>query len=125
MLDYLKGINFTDPKVLIPIVIGVVLLVVVAYAAKKIFKFAIIAVLLGGVLVFFSNAPSFKIEGSEATLTLKGKEYSIDVKDIRIVDEQVDGETKKFLVSGNTKIELPFSADFIQKFILDRLNGGE
>ncbi len=125
MLDFLKGINFTDPKVYVPLIVGVVVLALVAWLAKKVLKFALIAVIVGLALMLFNSAPSFKVDGTTAILTLKGVEYSINVKDVRVVEEVVDGETKKYLVSGTTKIELPFSTDFIKKFILDKINKTE
>jgi len=122
VLEAIKGLNIADPKFIVPIVICVVALAIIASIAKKILKLAILI----GVVIFavtvYTNLPSFKIDGSTATLKMKGKEYTVDTRDIRIVDEEADGKTKIFLVSGNTKIELPFSMKFAQKFILDKVN---
>ena len=125
MLEQLKGLNFLDPKFYIPVIIGVLVLVLVIWLAKKLFKFAIfLAIVALAVLIYF-NMPSISVNGSVATLKVNGQEYVIDTKNVKLESEKTDGKTKIYLVSGTTnqtKIELPFSFDFAKKFIIDKLN---
>jgi hypothetical protein len=55
-------------------------------------------------------------------LELFGKQHTVSVKDTKVISEQKDGETKTVLVSGKTRIELPFSKSFADKFITEKLN---
>lgn len=121
MLEALNGLNLLEPKFYVPVLIGIVVLFLIVKVARKLLKMALfIAVIAIALLVYF-NLPSFTVEGSKATLKLQGKEYSINTKDAKITSENADGKTKVFLVSGTTRIELPFSKAYAEKFILDKL----
>jgi len=102
-------------------VVVAVLLLVVASIAKKLIKLAVfIAVAVLAATIYF-NMPSFKIEDSKAVLKIQGNEYTVDAKDIEIKSEQQGDSEKVYLVSGSAKIELPFSKEFAEKFILGKL----
>lgn len=121
-MEIIKGINFLDPGFYIPVLIGLLLFIIVVKVAKKLVKLAVfIGVVLLAAVLFF-NMPSFKVEGAAATIKIKGQEYTVDARDIKIQTENADGRDKVFMVSGSTRIELPFSKDFAKKFILDRIN---
>lgn len=125
MLEWLKGINLTGPEFIVPVIIGVVLLFIVFTIAKKLVKLALFVVVIALAVTFYMNMPSFTVDGSVATLKVQGNEYTIDAKDVRIEKESVEGKEKVFLVSGSTRIELPFSLDFAEKFIMEKLNKKE
>lgn len=125
MLEWLKGINLTGPEFIVPVIIGVVLLFIVFTIAKKLIKLALFVVVIALAITFYFNMPSFTVDGSVATLKVQGNEYTIDAKDVKIEKESVEGKEKVFLVSGSTRIELPFSLDFAEKFIMEKLNRKE
>jgi len=121
MFEIFKGFGFSDPGFIIPLVVVAVLLLVVASIAKKLIKLAVfIAVAVLAATIYF-NMPSFKIEDSKAVLKIQGNEYTVDAKDIEIKSEQQGDSEKVYLVSGSAKIELPFSKEFAEKFILGKL----
>jgi hypothetical protein len=124
MLEALKGLDIFDPKFYIPVIVGAIALLIIIKVAKNLFKIALlIAVLLLVVLVYL-NLPAVQVSGSTATLKIKGQEYVIDAKDVKIEQEmEEDGKQKLYLVSGGKKIvELPFSMEYAKKFILEKLN---
>lgn len=122
MFEALKGLNITDPKFYIPVIIGVVLLFIVIKVAKKLAKLAIFIAVAALVLIVYFNLPSIKIEGTAANIKVSGQEYKIDAKNATIKSEKnAEGKTKVYLVSGTTKIELPFSKDYAERFIMDKI----
>ena len=121
MLEAIKGLNILDPKFYVPIIIGLVLLLVIIKVAKKLIKFAVFVVVIALALLIYFNMPSIKVDGSVATLKIKGQEYMIDTKNVKIANESTDGKTRVYLVSGSEKIELPFSKDYAERFIMDKL----
>lgn len=121
MLEALKGLNILDPKFYIPVLIGIVVLFIIVKIAKKLVKFAIFIAVIALALLIYFNMPSIKLDGTNAFINIKGQEYVINTKDVKIKSENADGKTKVFLVSGNTRIELPFSKDYAERFILDKL----
>ena len=122
MFEGLKGLNVIDPKFIIPIIIGLVILFIIYKIAKKLVKLALfIGVLALAVMIYF-NMPFFKVEDQIAVLRIKGQEYKVDIKDIKITTENQNGRIKVYLVSGSTRIELPFSKDYAEKLILNKLN---
>lgn len=127
ILDALKGLNITDPKFYIPVIICAVLLLIVVNVAKKLAKLAIfIAVVVLALLVYF-NLPSINIDGKTANIKVSGKQYSIDVTKTTIKSEKdAEGKTKVYLVSTGAdgkqvKIELPFSKDYAERFIMAKI----
>ncbi len=121
MFEALKGLNFTDPGFLIPLVVVAVVLLIVVSVAKKLIKVAIFICIAILAITVYLNMPSFKIEDSKADLKIQGNEYTLDAKDIKIESEKQGDSDKVFLVSGSTRIELPFSKEFAEKFIMDKL----
>ena len=121
MFEALKGLNFTDPGFLIPLVVVAVVLLIVVSVAKKLIKLAIFICIAILAITVYLNMPSFKIEDSKAVLKIQGNEYTLDAKDIKIESEKQGDSDKVFLVSGSTRIELPFSKEFAEKFIMDKL----
>ena len=121
MFEALKGLNFTDPGFLIPLVVVAVVLLIVVSVAKKLIKLAIFICIAILAITVYLNMPSFKIEDSKAVLKIQGNEYTLDAKDIKIESEKQGDSDKVFLVSGSTRIELPFSKEFADKFIMDKL----
>lgn len=120
-MELLKGLGFMDASFLVPVIIVVVVLVIIAKVAKKILKLAILVAVIAIVATTYVNLPTFKVENGTATLVLQGKQYSISTKNVKIITEQKDGDMQTILVSGSTRIELPFSKEFADKFILDKL----
>lgn len=125
MLEAFKGLNLLDPKFYIPVIIGIVVLFIIIKVAKKLVKFAIFIAVVALALLIYFNMPSVKLDGTDAIIKVKGHEYVIDAKDVKIKSEvtRPDGKKKVYLVSGDTRIELPFSKDFAERFILDKLKG--
>lgn len=123
MLEALKGLDIFDPKFYIPVIIGVIILFIVVKVAKKLVKLTLFIAVAALALLIFFNLPSIKVDGSMATLKIKGQEYNIDAKNVKIAKDDTGGRTKVFLVSGSTRIELPFSVDYAQRFIVDKLKG--
>lgn len=121
IMEILKGLGILDTSFLVPIIIVIVVLIIIAMVAKKILKFALLIALIALVATIYLNLPSFKVDNGTATLDLYGKQHTISLKDIKIVSEQKDGDTKTVLVSGTERIVLPFSKDFADKFIMDKL----
>jgi hypothetical protein len=121
MFEALKGLNFTDPGFLIPLVVVAVVLLIVVSVAKKLIKLAIFICIAILAITVYLNMPSFKIEDSKAVLKIQGNEYTLDAKDIKIESEKQGDSDKVFLVSGSTRIELPFSKEFAEKFTMDKL----
>lgn len=121
MFEALKGLSFTDPGFLIPLVVVAVVLLIVVSVAKKLIKLAIFICIAILAITVYLNMPSFKIEDSKAVLKIQGNEYTLDAKDIKLESEKQGDSDKVFLVSGSTRIELPFSKEFAEKFIMDKL----
>ncbi len=121
-MEILKGINIFDPAFYVPVLAVLLIFIIVVKIAKKLIKLAIFigVVILAAVLYF--NLPSFKVEGSTAVLKVSGQEYTIDARDVKIVSENQEGKEKVFLVSGSTKIELPFSKSFAENLILKKIS---
>ncbi len=122
-MELLKGLGIMDISFLVPIIIVVVVLIIIAKIAKKIFKFALLIAVIALAATVYMNLPEFEVADGTATLELYGKQHSVSVKDTKIVTEEKDGDTKTVLVSGTTRIELPFSKDFADKFIMEKLKG--
>ncbi len=120
-MELLKGLGVLDTSFLIPIIIVAAIILIVAKVAKSIFKLAVLAAIIAVGVIVYMNLPSFKVEDGTATLELFGKEHTVSVKDAKVVTEQKEGETKTVLVSGTTRIELPFSKSFADKFITEKL----
>ncbi len=120
-MELLKGLGFMDASFLVPVIVVVVVLVIIAKVAKKILKLAILVAVIAIVATTYVNLPTFKVENGTATLDLQGKQYSISTKNVKIITEQKDGDMQTILVSGSTRIELPFSKEFADKFIMEKL----
>ncbi len=123
MLEAFKGLNILDPKFYIPVLIGIVVLFIAVKIAKKLVKFVLLLAVIGLALLIYFNMPSIKVDGATAVLNLKGQEYRIDPKDVKIESKDEEGKSRVFLVSGETRIELPFSKAYAEKFILDKIKG--
>lgn len=123
MLEAFKGLNLLDPKFYIPVLIGIVVLFLVIKIAKKLVKFVLFIAVVGLVLLIYFNMPSFKVDNGLAVLNIKGHEYRIDPKNVKIESSITEGKARVYLVSGTTRIELPFSRDYAEKFIMDKLKG--
>jgi len=121
MFEIFKGFDFSNPGFIIPLVVVAVLLLVIASIAKKLIKLAVFIAVAALAATIYFNMPSFKIEDSKAVLKILGNEYTLDAKDIEIKSEQQGDSVKVYLVSGSTRIELPFSREFAEKFILGKL----
>ncbi|NTV90736.1 MAG: hypothetical protein HGA22_10340 [Clostridiales bacterium] len=122
MLELFKGLDILDPKFYIPVIVGVIVLFIIIKVAKSLFKFALFIAVVALVALVFFNVPTFKVNGDTATLSIKGQEYTVNVKDVKIKAEEVEGKQKLYLVSNGEKVvELPFSREFAQKFILDKV----
>jgi hypothetical protein len=122
MLEAIKGLNILNPKFYVPVLIGLVFLFIIVKVAKKLVKLAVFVVIIALALLIYFNMPSIKVDGSVATLKIKGQEYMIDTKNVKIANENSDGKSRVYLVSGSEKIELPFSKDYAERFIMDKLN---
>lgn len=120
-MELLKGLGIMNASFWIPVIVVVVALFIIARVAKKALKLAVLVALIAIIATTYLNLPSFKVENGTATLDLKGKQYSINAKNAKIITEQKDGESQTILVSGSTRIELPFSKDFANKFIMEKL----
>lgn len=123
MLEAFKGLNILDPKIFIPVLIGIAVLFIVIKIAKKLVKFVLLIAIIGLAMLIYFNMPSIKIDDGTAVLTVKGQEYRIDPKDVKIESEDSEDKSRVFLVSGTTRIELPFSKAYAEKFILDKIKG--
>jgi len=122
MLELFKGVDFFDPGFYIPVIAGVIILFLVIKLAKNLFKFALFLAVIAFIVLVYLNMPSLKIEGNTATLVLKGQEYIINTKDVKLKTEEVEGKQKLYLVSEGKKIvELPFNMEFAKEFILDKI----
>ncbi len=121
IMELLKGFGVMDASFLVPVIVVVLALVIIAKVAKKLLKIALLVALIVIFATTYVNLPSFKIENGTATLDLQGKQYSINAKNVKVITEQKDGKTQTILVSGNTRIELPFSKEFANKFIMEKL----
>jgi len=120
-MELLKGIGILDTSFLIPIIIVAAVILIIAKVAKSILKLAVLAAVIAVGVIIYTNLPSFTVENGTATLELFGKEHTVSVKDAKVVTEQKEGETKTVLISGTTRIELPFSKEFADKFITKKL----
>ncbi len=120
-MELLKGLGVMDASFLVPVIVVVVVLVIIAKVAKNILKLAILVAVIAIVATTYVNLPTFKVENGTATLDLQGKQYSISTKNVKIITEQKDGDMQTILVSGSTRIELPFSKEFADKFIMEKL----
>ncbi len=120
-MELLKGLGVLDASFLIPIIIVAAIILIVAKVAKSIIKLAVLAAVIAVGVIVYMNLPSFTVENGTATLELFGKEHTVSVKDAKVVTEQKEGEAKTVLVSGTTRIELPFSKSFADKFITEKL----
>lgn len=125
MFEVFKGLNVLDPKFYVPVIIGVIVLFIIVKVAKRLVKFAVVVAIIGLALLIYFNMPSVKLDGTNAVLDIKGQEYVIDAKDVKIESTVTNGKKRVYLVSGDTRIELPFSKDFAERFILDKLNINE
>ena len=123
MFEAFRGLNILDPKFYIPVLIGIIVLFIVVKIAKKLVKFVLFIAVIGLALLIYFNMPSIKVDKGQAVLTVKGQEYRINPKDVKIKSEDADGKSKVFLISGTTRIELPFSKAYAEKFILEKLKG--
>ena len=123
MLEAFKGLDILDPKFYIPVLIGIVVLFIVIKIAKKLVKFVLLLAVIGLALLIYFNMPSIKVDSGTAVFSLKGQEYRIDPKDVKIQSEDTDGKSRVYLISGTTRIELPFSKAYAEKFILDKIKG--
>jgi hypothetical protein len=122
MLEAFRGLDITDPKFYIPVIVGVIVLYIIIKVAKNLFKFALALAVIALVLLVYFNMPSFKVEGDIATLSVKGQEYTVNIKDMKIEPEEVDGKQRIYLYSEGKKVaELPFSKEFAKKFIMDKV----
>ena len=120
-MELLKGIGILDTSFLIPIIIVAAVILIIAKVAKSILKLSVLAAVIAVGVIIYTNLPSFTVENGTATLELFGKEHTVSVKDAKVVTEQKEGETKTVLISGTTRIELPFSKEFADKFITKKL----
>ncbi len=123
MLEAFKGLNLLDPGFYVPVLIGIAVLFVVIKIAKKLVKLVLFIAVVGLALLIYFNMPSIKVEDGLAVLKVKGQEYRVDPKDAKVESSDTDGKTRVYLVSGSTRIELPFSKAYAEKFILDKLKG--
>ncbi|MCR4435694.1 MAG: hypothetical protein QHH06_09695 [Clostridiales bacterium] len=121
MPEALKGLNFTGPEFIIPALIVLVLLFVIIKISKKLIKLAVFVAIIALAVTVYVNLPTFQVSGSVATLKFKGHEYKVDANNVQIRKEEQDGKEKVFLVSGDLRIELPFSQEYAEKLILDKL----
>lgn len=122
ILEAIKGLNITDPKFYIPVIICAVLLLIIVNVAKKLAKLAIFIVVVALAFLVYFNLPSINIHDKTANIKVSGHEYSIDITKATIKSEKdSEGKTKVYLVSGETRIELPFSKDYAERFIMDRI----
>lgn len=119
-MEILRGLGVTQPSFWVPIVVIAVLIFIVVKFAKSMLKLGALIAVVALAAVLYVNMPKFSIDNGAATLNLKGKQYTIS-KDAKLVSENKDGKTKTILVSGSTRIELPFSKDFANKFIIEKL----
>ena len=124
-MELLKGFGFTNMSFLVPVIIVVILLIIVVKVAKKAFKLALLIALIAIVGILYVNAPKFTIHNGTATLELYGKQHSINVKNAKVVSEDKNGEKQTVLISGTERIVLPFSKDFADKFIMEKLKGAK
>jgi hypothetical protein len=120
-MELLKGFSFTNTSFLVPVIVVVVLLLILAKVAKSLFKFALLIAVIALVAILYVNAPKFEIHNGTATLDLYGKQHSISIKDAKVVSEDKNGERQTVLISGTERIVLPFSKEFADKFIMDKL----
>jgi len=123
MLEAFKGINLTDPKFYIPVIIGAIVLFIAVTLAKKLIKFVLVIAVVGLAVLLYFSMPSIKLEDGVAVFKLKGQEYMINPKNVKVESVNVDGKTKIYLKSGETTIELPFSRDYVERYILAKLKG--
>ncbi len=120
-MEILKGLGVLDTSFLIPVIIVAAIILIIAKVAKSILKLAVFAAVIAiGAIIYF-NLPGFSVNNGTATLDLFGKQHTVSVKDAKVVTEQKDGKSKTVLVSGNKRIELPFSKSFADKFIMEKL----
>jgi hypothetical protein len=119
-MEILRGLGVTQPSFWVPIVVIAVLIFIEAKFAKGLLILGVLIAVIALAAVLYVNMPKFSIDNGAATLDLKGKQYTIS-KDAKVISEQKDGKTKTILVSGTTRIELPFSKDFANKFIINKL----
>ncbi len=120
-MELLKGLGILDTSFLVPVIVVVVILLIIAKVAKSMLKLALLVALIAIGITIYLNLPSFKVEDGTAKLELFGKQHSISIKDAKVITEQREGAEKTVLVSGTTRIELPFSKNFADKFITEKL----
>lgn len=124
-MELLKGLGILDTSFLIPVVVVVVILLIIAKVAKSMLKLALlVAVIAIGITIYF-NLPSFTVENGTAKLDLLGKQHTFSIKDAKVITEKREGTEKTVLVSGTTRIELPFSKSFADKFITEKLKAAK
>lgn len=124
-MELLKGLGVLDTSFLIPVIVVAVIILIIAKVAKSILKLAVLAAVIAIGVIIYMNLPSFTVNNGTATLDLFGRQHTVSVKEARVITEQKDGRTKTVLVSGSTRIELPFSKSFADKFITEKLKGNK
>lgn len=124
-MEILKGLGVLDASFLIPVIVVVVVILIIGKIAKSLIKIAILIAVVALAAIVYFNLPTFKVDGGTATLELKGQQHSINVKDAKVISENKAGNTKTVLISGSTRIELPFSKSFADKFITEKLKNAK
>ena len=124
-MEILKGLGILNASFLIPVIVVILVLLIIAKVAKSLLKLGIlIAVIAVGVVIYF-NLPSFTVDNGTATLKLMGQEHTINAKTAKIIIEDKDGKKQTVLVSGTERIVLPFSKNFAEKFIIEKLKNNK
>lgn len=120
-MELLKGLGILDTSFLIPVIVVAVIILIIAKVAKSILKLAVLVAVIAIGVIIYMNLPSFTVNNGTATLDLFGKQHTVSVKEAKVITEQKDGRTKTVLISGSTRIELPFSKSFADRFITEKL----
>ncbi|AEY64896.1 hypothetical protein [Clostridium sp. BNL1100] len=124
-MEILKGLGILNASFLVPVIVVFLIILIIAKVAKNLLKLGIlIAVIAIGVVIYF-NLPSFTVDNSTATLKLMGQEHTISAKTAKVITEDKDGKKQTVLVSGTERIVLPFSKDFAEKFIMEKLKNSK
>ncbi len=124
-MEILKGLGILNASFLVPVIVVVLVLFIIGKVAKKLLKLGIlIAVIAIGAVIYF-NLPSFTVDNGTATLKLMGQEHTISAKTAKLITEDKDGKKQTVLVSGTERIVLPFSKDFAEKFIMEKLKNSK
>lgn len=124
-MELIKGLGILSTSFWMPVIIVAVVILIVAKVAKSILKLAVLIAVVAIGAVIYLNLPSFIVDNGTATLELFGKQHTVSVKDSKVITEEKNGETKTVLLSGNQRIELPFSKSFADKFITEKLNNAK